>query len=291
MQYDIRLLIEYAYSPPVAGGRHLIRLAPVSVAPLQRVIASAIVFDPVPVERTEGRDFFGNAVVAVAYAQQHARLKIQMNAHVEVATAAIARDVSPGIAMLRGDLDGVLSLAPDSPHHFCVGSPRVALDDDITAYARESVRGAPTLREMVRRLGERIHSDFRYDSESTEVETPPKQAFELRRGVCQDFSQIMIAGLRGVGIPAGYVSGFLRTTPPPGKPRLTGADAMHAWVRAWCGSATGWVGYDPTNRTFAGPDHIIVATGRDYGDVAPVAGILRTSGRQRTSQAVDVVPL
>jgi transglutaminase-like putative cysteine protease len=101
----------------------------------------------------------------------------------------------------------------------------------------------------------------------------------------------MIAGLRGIGIPAGYVSGFLRTRPPPGKQRLAGADAMHAWVQAWCGSKVGWVAYDPTNRTFAGVDHVVVAIGRDYEDVAPIAGVLRTSGRQRTSQAVDVVPL
>ena len=102
---------------------------------------------------------------------------------------------------------------------------------------------------------------------------------------------MMIACLRGVGIPAGYVSGFLRTDPPPGQPRLEGADAMHAWVRAWCGWETGWIEYDPTNAVVAGTDHILVARGRDYGDVAPVKGVLRIAGEQTSEQAVDVVPV
>ena len=147
------------------------------------------------------------------------------------------------------------------------------------------------MQEIVRDLGERIHREFRYDSESTEVETSPREAFELKRGVCQDFSHVMIAGLRGIGIPAAYVSGFLRTIPPADAERLEGADAMHAWVRAWCGRQAGWVGYDPTNAVFAGESHIVAAIGRDYQDVAPIAGILRTSGTQRTSHKVDVVPV
>jgi transglutaminase-like putative cysteine protease len=101
----------------------------------------------------------------------------------------------------------------------------------------------------------------------------------------------MIACLRGIGIPAGYVSGFLRTTPPPGQPRLEGADAMHAWVRAWCGMETGWVEVDPTNALMVANDHIVIARGRDYADVAPVKGVLRTAGSQTTEQAVDVVAL
>jgi transglutaminase-like putative cysteine protease len=200
-------------------------------------------------------------------------------------------DVSPDIATLRRELKSVLSLAPDSPHHFTVASSRVPLDDDITAYARRSLAPSSTASEVVRSLGERISADFRFDRQSTDVDTLPKRAFEMRRGVCQDFSHVMIAGLRGIGIPAGYVSGFLRTVSPAGKERLAGADAMHAWVRAWCGNETGWLAYDPTNATFAGEDHIAVAFGRDYEDVAPIAGVLRTAGRQKTSQSVDVVPV
>jgi transglutaminase-like putative cysteine protease len=290
MRYDIRLRLEYTYQPPVAGGNHLVRVVPMTLDHSQRVIASSIVFDPEPVERSERRDFFGNGVVAVSYRDPHATLKVSMNARVRVDPPGATFDVSPDLPALARELAGTLSLTPASPHHFTAASPRVALDDAITAYARASL-DAGSAREIVRNLGERINADFTYDDESTEVETPPEVAFRQRRGVCQDFTHVMIAALRGIGIPAGYVSGYLRTLPPPGKPRLAGADAMHAWVRAWCGNETGWVAYDPTNRTFAGEDHIVAAFGRDYDDVAPISGMLRTSGRQRTSHAVDVVPI
>ena len=123
------------------------------------------------------------------------------------------------------------------------------------------------------------------------VDTPLEEAFSLRRGVCQDFTHIQICALRSLGIPAGYVSGFLRTFPPPGQPRLEGADAMHAWVRAWVGKQVGWIEFDPTNDQFAGTDYIIIGHGRDYGDVAPVKGAVRSAGGHRTQQAVDVIPL
>jgi transglutaminase-like putative cysteine protease len=123
------------------------------------------------------------------------------------------------------------------------------------------------------------------------VDTEPGHAFAEGRGVCQDFSHVMIAGLRAVGIPAGYVSGFLRTEPPAGQPRLAGADAMHAWVRAWCGAETGWIDYDPTNHMMVGTDHIVVAVGRDYSDVAPVKGAVRSAGVQASHHSVDLVPM
>jgi transglutaminase-like putative cysteine protease len=291
MNYDIRLQLEYAYEPPVVGGRHLVRVAPAAATGGQRVVAASIVFDPAPFERTDGRDFFGNSVVSIGYRQTHATLRVGMSARVRVDSEPPMLDVSPDLPTLRRDLAGVLSLAPGSPHHFVSASPRVPRDGEITAYAGESLRRARTVQEIVRDFGERIHRDFRYDKKSTEVETSPRRVFELKRGVCQDFSHLMIAGLRGIGIPAAYVSGFLRTIPPPGAERLEGTDAMHAWVRAWCGREAGWVGYDPTNRTFAGESHIVAAVGRDYQDVSPIAGVLRTSGTQKTSQKVDVVPV
>ena len=291
MNYDIRLQLEYDYDPPVVGGRHLVRVMPAALAGGQRVVAASVTFDPEPFERSDGRDFFGNAMVAIAYRQTHATLNVGMSARVRVDAQAAMLDVSPDLSGLAHELAGVRSLIPEAPHHFVAASPRVPLDDEITAYARDSLKRAATVQEIVRDFGERIHRDFRYDKKSTEVETPPRQVFELKRGVCQDFSHLMIAGLRGIGIPAAYVSGFLRTIPPPGSERLEGADAMHAWVRAWCGREAGWVGYDPTNRTFAGENHIVAALGRDYQDVAPIAGILRTSGTQKTSQKVDVIPV
>jgi transglutaminase-like putative cysteine protease len=136
----------------------------------------------------------------------------------------------------------------------------------------------------------RIRREFTYDPDATEVSTPVSEAFEKRHGVCQDFAQVMISGLRGLGLPARYVSGYLRTVPQPGQPRLEGADATHAWVAVWCGYDRGWIGLDPTNNMFTENDHITLATGRDYQDVAPIEGVLLGSGRQKLKVEVDVIP-
>ncbi len=121
--------------------------------------------------------------------------------------------------------------------------------------------------------------------------TSPAEAFAARRGVCQDFAHVMIAGLRGLGLPALYVSGYIRTIPPPGKPRLAGADASHAWVAVWCGPSFGWLGLDPTNAIPEGDDHIVVARGRDYADVPPVDGVILSYGGHDLEVSVDVAPV
>lgn len=157
-------------------------------------------------------------------------------------------------------------------------------------YARACITPDMTTRDVVLAVGTALHKDLEFDTTATEVNTPTSEAFDLKRGVCQDFTHIMITCLRELGVPAGYVSGFLRTLPPEGQPRLEGADAMHAWVRAWCGIETGWMEYDPTNAVEPSQDHIVVAYGRDYSDISPIKGILKTAGPQLNMQAVDVVP-
>jgi transglutaminase-like putative cysteine protease len=137
----------------------------------------------------------------------------------------------------------------------------------------------------------RIKHDFTYEVGATTVTTTPSMSFSLRRGVCQDFAHIMISGLRGLGLPAAYVSGYLRTVPRSGATRLEGADAMHAWVKVWCGRDAGWQEFDPTNGMRASNDHITVGYGRDYSDVAPIVGVLKTTGGQVGDQAVDVIPV
>jgi transglutaminase-like putative cysteine protease len=135
-----------------------------------------------------------------------------------------------------------------------------------------------------------LHSEMQYDDGATGADTSPLEAFHQRRGVCQDFAHVMIVAARAHGVPAAYVSGYLRTLPPPGRPRLVGADAMHAWVNLWCGDELGWVGFDPTNNVFAETDHIFVAMGRDYGDVAPLDGVFHGGKGQEMSVSVDVEP-
>ncbi|MGV3650889.1 MAG: transglutaminase family protein [Devosia sp.] len=289
MLYDVRLELHYDYEASVHGDRHLVRVAPISIPKVQRVIAASLSFEPRPEQETTFTDYFGNLVTTIAYAGYHDRLDVRLSARVQVEDYIGPADLSPSLPALKDELRALWSVALDSPQHFLAASPRVPLDRAITAYANESVNDTPSVRAAAMDLCLRIHRDFKYDKDATKVDTGPVEAFALKRGVCQDFAHVMIAGLRGAGIPAAYVSGFLRTIPPKGQPRLEGADAMHAWVRVWCGQHAGWVEFDPTNAMMAGPDHITIGHGRDYSDISPIVGVLRTSGDHTAKQSVDVV--
>ncbi len=291
MLYDIGLTITHEYASPVSAGRHALRLMPANIPGEQRLISGRLDIRPAPDERQESRDFFGNDVVDIAYRSSHAEIVFKVEARVERLASAPGLDLSPPLAGLAQEIASVRSLAPAAPHHFLGASARVPLDADITAYGREALRPGMTVAEAVAAIGKALHRDMTFDAEATTVDTPTREAFDRRHGVCQDFSHVMITALRGIGIPAGYVSGYLRTIPPKGKQRLEGSDAMHAWVRAWSGADSGWIEYDPTNAMLAGNDHIAIARGRDYSDVAPVKGVLRTAGGQTADHAVDVIPL
>jgi len=287
--YDVRLELHYDYEASVHGDRHLVRVAPISIPRVQRVIASSVRFDPRPEQETTFVDFFGNTVTTIAYSGYHDHLDVRLTARVQVEDLHAPADLSPTIEGLKQEIGAMWSLTADSPHHFLSASPRIPLDREITAYALKSISRSPSVQAAAMDLCLAIHNDFKYDKTATRVDTGPVEAFGLKRGVCQDFAHVMIAGLRGAGIPAAYVSGFLRTIPPKGKPRLEGADAMHAWVRVWCGQHAGWLDFDPTNAMLAGPDHITIGHGRDYSDVSPIVGVLRTSGQHHAKQSVDVV--
>ena len=291
MLYDLSLHMGYLYDTLASGARHIIRIMPLSIPGRQRLIAGALDITPSPEERTVFSDFFQQTSTSVYLRAPHDKLDIRMQARVMVEAPSITADFSPQLPRLAEELAAVWSLDAQSPHHFAGNSPRIGNDPAIAAYAREVVKPGMTIREIASALCKRIYKDFKYDGEATTVDTTPAEAFKLKRGVCQDFSHIMILALRSLGIPAGYVSGFLRTIPPAGKERLEGADAMHAWVRVWCGDATGYIELDPTNDIAAGSDHIVVGYGRDYSDIAPVIGVLKSYGNQQVTQAVDVVPV
>ena len=291
MIYDIRLVIDYDYVNSALGGRHLACLLPLAHDPDQRLIAGALTIEPTPEERTDRSDFFGNSVTEFSFRGAHSGITVTLSARVErFAPPPVAADPTR-LSDLPAALARIHSLGPDSPLHFLSPSPRVPPSAEITAFARALLKPEMTLAAILQTVGHALHGHMRFDPDATTVDTPIAEAFAARHGVCQDFSHIMIAALRGLGIPAGYVSGFLRTLPPPGKPRLEGADAMHAWVRAWCGPDAGWVEFDPTNDKGSGSDHIVVARGRDYSDVVPIKGTLRISGGQESHQAVDVIPV
>lgn len=289
MLYDIKLRMTYTYDIPVSGGRHIIRVLPLSLPGRQTMVKGTLTCAPVPRERRDGIDFFGNSSTSILFREAHENLVIDMRARVELDAQPLAADFSPDLAGLSAEIADVWSLDANSPHHFLGASPRLPQDTAIGLYAQELVGPDMTIRQIATAMCARIHRDFTYDPDATEVETTPRQAFDLKRGVCQDFTHVMITALRSLGIPAGYVSGFLRTIPPPGKERLEGADAMHAWVRFWGGTACGWLELDPTNNIPAGLDHIVVGYGRDYDDVAPVIGVLKSYGSHETEQAVDVI--
>ncbi|WP_245781031.1 transglutaminase-like domain-containing protein [Litoreibacter janthinus] len=189
---------------------------------------------------------------------------------------------------MRSNCDDLTDLSPTSPLHFLGPSPRLPPNNAIRDFALDLYEPNASVVENVIRIGKALHDAMTFDATATTVDTVASDAFRLRRGVCQDFTHIMILALQSLGIPAGYVSGYLRTLPPPGGVKLEGADAMHAWVRAWCGPEQGWIEYDPTNATLVGTDHVVAGYGRDYSDVSPVRGHLRSSGGQKNSQAVDV---
>nr|WP_295887286.1 transglutaminase family protein [uncultured Devosia sp.] len=289
MLYDVRLELSYDYDATVHGGRHLIRVAPMTIPGVQRVVAAGLSFEPRPQRESTFTDFFGNSVTTLTYQTPHDHLAIRLTARVQVEDLHPPADLSPSRAGLRQEIARYWSVEPDSPHHFLAASPRVQLVPAITEYAEQVTADMPSTMTAALALCMAIHRNFTYDPKATDVETKPAEAFALRKGVCQDFAHVMISGLRGIGIPAGYVSGFLRTNPPKGKPRLEGADAMHAWVRAWCGQHVGWVEFDPTNAMIAGPDHISIGHGRDYADISPIVGVLKTHGSHETRQSVDVL--
>lgn len=291
MLYDIRMSITYHYPVAATAGRHLLRLMPAEIDGVQRLDACRLSVVPEPVEWRRGRDFFLNRTDEVALDQPHSESTFSMSARVERMVYGQRIDISPRPEDLPRDIAAHATLASDSPHHFLGSSPRIQLHPTMTNYGAKAARDAVSVLECFHALGRQINEDFEFDPSATDVDTAPLDAFERRKGVCQDFTHIMIACLRGIGIPAGYVSGFLRTVPPEGQARLEGADAMHAWVRAWCGERMGWVEYDPTNALVVANDHVTIAVGRDYSDVAPIKGVMRLSGGQGTSQAVDVIPL
>ena len=289
VRYAIRQTSTYAYASPVPFARHSVRLAPWTRAGV-RVMEARVDIVPEPEERTERRDFFGNHVLDIALEQPHTTLEITCRAEVDVSGAtAVAPDATPAWEDVRARVATTADLGAASPVHHIFPSRLVPVDAEIRAWAESSFAGATPVLAGAQALMERIKSDFVYDPTATDVTTLTREAFALRRGVCQDFAHVMIAALRSLGLPAAYVSGYLRTLPPPGKPRLEGADAMHAWIEVWCGPDAGWQGLDPTNAIRAGTDHIPVAIGRDYADVSPVDGVIFAAGGHTLSVGVDVV--
>ena len=288
MIYSIRLKITHNYNQSATNGRHLIRVLPKMIAERQHVTTHHIEILPKPDTRRDAVDFFGNVTTTCVHSQPHKEMAIKLACHVELSPALSWMDTSGAAKDLRGCWMAVTDLGPESPLHFLGPSQRLRPNSAITEFAKAIYAPQDSVAANVISIGQALYDAMTFDSAATDVDTDPADAFQLRRGVCQDFTHIMILALQAVDIPAAYVSGFLRTLPPEGGVKLEGADAMHAWVRAWCGPAQGWIEYDPTNATLVSTDHVVVGYGRDYADLPPVNGHLRSSGGQVNAQAVDM---
>lgn len=285
----------YRYASDVALAHHVAYLRP-SETPHQQLESFRLGIAPRPfVERT-GTDVFGNCRTYFSLDVPHPRLAVRAVSRVRVAARFTGYD--PKTSVPWSDSARRLSYRAGAPYEpqneFAFASPFVPRHREIARYAAPSFARNRPIAEGAIDLMRRIHADFTYDSESTEISTPVIEAFTTRRGVCQDFAHVMIGGLRALGLSARYVSGYLLTRPPPGRPRLIGADASHAWISVWCPSKNGastWLDLDPTNDVIPSTSHVTLAVGRDFGDVSPLRGIIRGGGEHTLSVGVTVRPV
>jgi transglutaminase-like putative cysteine protease len=291
MRYQLVHRTKYTYEGAVTVSHHLARLAPRTL-PGQRCPWHELEIHPAPVGRGVHVDAFGNTTAYFEVEGRHETLEVTARSYVEVSPPSHADpSATPPWEQVR-DACQAGKLTPGSDAGgFRFSSPMVPLSPDFAAFAKPDFPPGRPVLEGVAALTERIFRGFRFDPRSTDVSTPVAEVLAKRAGVCQDFAHLMLACLRSLGLPARYVSGYLETAPPPGQPRLIGADASHAWVAVFCGDAAGWVDADPTNNLLPGERHITIAWGRDFSDVSPLRGVTLGAGGQRLEVAVDVIPL
>jgi transglutaminase-like putative cysteine protease len=283
----------YGYGQPVGLSRQVVRLAP-RTTPWQICRAHAMQVTPKPEVLGTGVDAFGNTLTSLCIETDHESLEVRAESHVDV-TARVypPDDETPPWEEVRAQLAYRAGRRPKPTEleamRFLFESTRVRNKRELAAWAGACFPPRAPLLVGVRALMNRIHAEFAFDPKATTVSTPVMDVFARRRGVCQDFAHLMLSCLRSLGLAARYVSGYLLTQPPPGKPRLVGADASHAWVSVHCPDF-GWVDADPTNRVFPSLEHVTLAWGRDYDDVIPLRGVLLGGGAHSLDIAVTVVP-
>jgi transglutaminase-like putative cysteine protease len=290
MIYRIVHRTTYRYKYPVSVGSHVACLKPRAL-PHQRLAHCELHIQPRPATRTERPDFFGNRLCFFTIQEPHRELVVEARSKVTIEGNGTP---SPQLELpwekAANSVCDDLSPAGLDACQFEFESPRIRVRPEFADYARQSFTPGRSMPEALLDLTARIHKDFIFDSRVTNVRTPTEEVFKKRRGVCQDFAHLQIACLRSLNLAARYVSGYLRTYPPPGKPRLVGADASHAWVSAYC-PGLGWLDLDPTNNLVPSNGHVTLAWGRDYGDVSPLRGLILGGGAHKLKVEVDMEPL
>jgi transglutaminase-like putative cysteine protease len=290
MLYRIIHRTTYKYASPVSVGDHVACLRPRSFAN-NELVYSKLKIHPIPATCTERVDYFGNLQSFFTLQEPHQELVVEARSEV-VRGHGLGVNGKPELAWeesTRALFDDHTEAGLDA-HQYQFESPRIRIRPEFAAYALVSFTRGRSMREALMDLTSRIHRDFKFDSKVTTVRTPIEEVFKKRRGVCQDFAHLQIACLRSIQIAARYVSGYLRTHPPPGRPRIVGADASHAWVSAFCRSQ-GWLDVDPTNDVAPTDGHVTLAWGREYGDVSPLRGLILGGGGHTLKVEVDMEPL
>ena len=295
VRYRITHVTRYKYAEPVAICQNQLRMLPRNFeAPFVTVKCqrSRATVRPQPEQLVEHLDYFGNRVLSFAIESLHQELEVGVHSEVSVA---------PGSLDLDGDrtpwqqVRDRVEQRDDSnwfeTQEYQFDSPRVQRGPMFADYALPSFAPGRPIFDAAIDLTRRIHADFEYNTKVTDVNTTPEEALEMRAGVCQDFAHVQIACLRSLGLPARYVSGYLRTVPPPGKERLVGADQSHAWVSLYAGESLGWIDLDPTNCCVSDVNHVPICIGRDYSEVSPMRGVVLGGGDTNLKVSVDVEPV
>jgi transglutaminase-like putative cysteine protease len=288
MRYRVQHTTRYAYGSPVELAAHMVHLRP-RQRPWQTIISECITSDPVPARRRDGMDHFGNHVTWLFMDKPHADFEVTSDSVVEVDCPA------PPAAKATPAWESVVHAARTDEGwravEFQFGTAMAPVDAASRAYVSESFTAGRPVLEALLELNNRIYTEFRFRSGVTTISTPVSQVMARREGVCQDFSHAMISGLRGMGMPARYTSGYIRTKPPPGQVKRQGADQSHAWVGCWLGPEHGWVDVDPTNGIVVKDEHVLLGWGRDFSDVSPVRGVILGGGSHDLSVSVHLEPV
>ena len=291
MRLSITHETQYRYSSPVVLSQQLLHLTPRAL-PWQRCDAHEISVEPTANEMTERADYYGNRTASLVIAVSHPALVVRAASTVSVEPRARAALAAPrgSWEAVRARLSALDAPPLVEPAEFLFDSPHVERSRELADYAVKSFTARRAILESGLDLARRIHKDFKFDRTATSVSTPLKQVLKQKSGVCQDFAHLMIGCLRSIGLATRYVSGYILTAPPPGRPRLIGADASHAWASLYCGERVGWIDIDPTNNCIVDDVHVTLGWGRDFADVTPMRGVILGGGTQTLSVRVTVSP-
>ncbi len=285
MKYRVTHVTRYEYAYKVSHAHHLVHMSPRATG-RQQVDVTELTIDPKPSARRVETDYFGNRIERIEIREPHKELTVTSVSEVRLAPQQM---LLPGVAW--NDWVSQLDRSGEPfDQQFRCDSPHIRLHSSLRTYAEQSFDQGRDLVEAVRELNQRIFQEFKYDQTATNVSTPLRQVLRERRGVCQDFAHLAVGCLRSLGLAARYVSGYLETRPPPGRPRLVGADASHAWASVLLPGGQ-WLDLDPTNNVLPEERHITVAWGRDFSDVSPLRGVVLGGGHHQVHVSVDTAPL